>query len=144
MHALLEAISLLPLAATSEYCSSGTLGHLHHADVPTSSAVMATVCCPAECDRCGGVDCWSQAAGLLCCARHVYDRGLRCVDRSDTGCVLPKPTGMLVPSQQRERSCLDMWSAAFPDERQVHRHAGAAHGVAEPHHARACARAGLE
>ena len=112
-------VVLQPLSATPEHCATGTLGHLHHADVPSSSAVLASVCCPAECDRCGGVDCWSQAAGLSCCARHIYDRGLQCVGPGDTGCVLPKPNALLVPPQQRERSCLDMWSAAFPDERQV-------------------------
>ena len=109
----------LALTAVAGLCSIGKIGHVHFAEDPSKSAVLASVCCPETCGRCGGVDCWSQPGGLDCCAKHVYDLGLECTQDEETGCVLPKPTAMVLPAQQRERSCLDMWSAAFPNEREV-------------------------
>ena len=127
----------LAVAAVAELCSIGKIGHVHFAEDPSKSAVLASVCCPETCDRCGGVDCWSQAGGLDCCAKHVYDLGLACTEDEETGCVLPEPTAMVLPAQQRERSCIDMWSAAFPNEREVPCHpnsqpAPAHQPVAEP------------
>ena len=65
----------LAVAAVAELCSIGKIGHVHFAEDPSKSAVLASVCCPETCDRCGGVDCWSQSGGLDCCAKHVYDLG---------------------------------------------------------------------
>ena len=113
------ALLTLTVTAVAELCSIGKIGHVHFAEDPSKSAVLASVCCPETCDRCGGVDCWSQPGGLDCCAKHVYDQGMECTEDEETGCVLPKPTAMVLPAQQRERSCLDMWSAAFPNEREV-------------------------
>ena len=113
----LDMLSLLA-QSSAQLCSSGTIGHVHYAADPTSSSVLASVCCPKTCTRCGGVDCWSQPGGLDCCARHVYEQGRQCTGDQDAGCVLPKPTAIVLPAQQRERACLDLWSAAFPNERQ--------------------------
>ena len=55
----------------------------------SSDDVVASVCCPATCGRCGGVDCWTQPGGEDCCARHVYDRKVPCLNEGDVGCVLP-------------------------------------------------------
>ena len=125
----------LAVAAVAELCSIGKIGHVHFAEDPSKSAVLASVCCPETCDRCGGVDCWSQSGGLDCCAKHVYDLGLACTEDEETGCVLPEPTAMVLPAQQRERSCIDMWSAAFPNEREV-----SCHPNSQPAPAHAAAR----
>ena len=126
-----SVMGFLTLAVTTvaELCSGGKIGHVHYAKEPSKSAVLASVCCPETCDRCGGIDCWSQPGGLECCSRHVYDLGVQCLEDEDTGCVLPTPTAMVLPAQHRERACLDMWSAAFPNEREVPCH---------PHSARVC------
>ena len=77
MHLLLFVA--IPVAGSSTpYCTTGTLGHVQAAETsPSSSRVVASVCCPASCAQCGGVDCWSQPSGLACCAAHVFALGAR-------------------------------------------------------------------
>lgn len=119
MHLLLFVA--IPVAGSSTpYCTTGTLGHVQAAETsPSSSRVVASVCCPASCAQCGGVDCWSQPSGLACCAAHVFALGApTCTLPSDTGCILPTPSVTMLPDALREPSCLDTWSAAFPGERE--------------------------
>ena len=104
---------------TPPLCTSGTIGHVHTAAAPSSDGIITSVCCPATCERCGGVDCWAQPGGLACCAAHVHALGAPpCARPSDTGCVLPKPTIAELPKSLREPSCLDVWTAVFPGEKE--------------------------
>ena len=132
------------LASADELCSTGVIGQLTHAEAPWSSAVLASVCCPASCGRCGGVDCWSQDGGMDCCARHVFDSGRQCEEVTDTACVLPEPTTLVMPATQREKACLDLWSAAYPGEKEVRSSAttAARHAAppSPPSEAQGCAR----
>lgn len=121
------------VASADELCSTGVIGQLHHAEAPWSSAVLASVCCPASCGRCGGVDCWSQDGGMDCCARHVFDSGKQCEKVTDTACVLPEPTTLVMPAAQREKACLDLWSAAYPSEKEVQQRHHAARRPADMH-----------
>ncbi|EOD22314.1 hypothetical protein EMIHUDRAFT_207508 [Emiliania huxleyi CCMP1516] len=95
-------------------CSRGIIGSVHK---PGSQALLASVCCPAECNRCGGVNCWQQPGGIDCCARHLYDSGVRCSDSEMTSCILPKaPSEQEPPAVDRQRGCHDEWAVAFPRE----------------------------
>ena len=95
-------------------CSRGIVGSVHK---PGSQALLASVCCPAECNRCGGVNCWQQPGGIDCCARHLYDSGVRCSDSEMTSCILPKaPSEQEPPAVDRQRGCHDEWAIAFPRE----------------------------
>jgi hypothetical protein len=110
--------SLSALLPQTNLCARGTIGHVHSTATLASAKVMATVCCPASCERCGGVDCWTQRGGLACCAAHVHElKAPPCHLPSDVGCVLPAPTLPVLPSSNREPMCMDVWSAAFPGER---------------------------
>ena len=106
-------------SSSAQLCASGKIGHVHNVKTLASPAVDATVCCPASCERCGGVDCWAQHGGLACCAAHVYSIGAPpCVTPSDTGCVLPEKLAASMPPETREDACIDVWTAAFPSERE--------------------------
>ena len=107
-------------AAASPYCTEGTLGHVRSTEaVPRSTEVIASVCCHASCQQCGGVDCWAQPGGLACCAAHTYSVGApTCALPSDTGCILPDPSVASLPNALREATCLDHWSLQHPGERE--------------------------
>ena len=106
------------------YCRAGVVGHVHHFDALASDDVVASVCCPAKCGRCGGVDCWTQPGGEDCCARHVYDRKVPCLNEGDVGCVLPLAAAERLPFSQRDTECVDAWSVAYPDEQGGEQWAG--------------------
>ena len=106
------------------YCRAGVVGHVHHFDALSSDDVVASVCCPANCGRCGGVDCWTQPGGEDCCARHVYDRKVPCLNEGDVGCVLPLAAAERLPFSQRDTECVDAWSVAYPDEQGGEQWAG--------------------
>lgn len=120
MRSLSTAHELKAAASTAlagQLCASGTVGHVHQPLSPGLDTVVASVCCPGQCDRCGGVDCWAQAGGLACCAAHVHALGAPpCSRAEDVGCVLPHPAADELPAELREESCLDVWSAVFPGE----------------------------
>ena len=123
MHVLLGLATLFLLRpATADpgavYCTTGTLGHVHTTGpAGTRGTVTASVCCPASCDRCGGVDCWTQRGGVACCAAHMHERGApKCEAPDDVGCVLPEPQISEVPESMRDGNCIDLWTAVFPGE----------------------------
>eukprot|EP00965_Chrysotila_dentata_P040910 1355722-Pleurochrysis_carterae.AAC.1 len=95
-------------------CEAGIIGLLALPEAP--SVAVAEVCCPAGCNRCGGVDCWSSKLGMLCCARHIFERGVTCASPTQTACVLPDFEPGLVPAETRQPACVDLWSVAYPGE----------------------------
>ena len=95
------------------YCRAGVVGHVHHFDALSSDDVVASVCCPANCGRCGGVDCWTQPGGEDCCARHVYDRKVPCLNEGDVGCVLPLAAAERLPFSQRDTECVTVEKSGF-------------------------------
>jgi len=98
-------LALIAHRPSAPLCATGTLGHVHSSE---SSVVIASVCCPAACDTCGGVSCWTQSGGLACCAAHVHGLGAPvCVLPDDIGCVLPAPAVPSLPAATREAGCED-------------------------------------
>ncbi|KAL1522419.1 hypothetical protein AB1Y20_017409 [Prymnesium parvum] len=115
---LLLGLRVAGAAASESWCSSGTLGHVLVAAVDSTRAnLLASVCCPASCDRCGGVDCWKQRGGLACCAMHMKERGAPpCEAASDVGCVLPHTSITALPPSALDVGCTDEWAAVYPEE----------------------------
>jgi len=95
------------------WCKDGVIGA-----AAVSGDGFASVCCPAACSKCGGVDCWTQNAGLDCCAKHVYTRGVECSSTTSTACIIPVEY-IEREHISRESECVDLWGLAFPREREV-------------------------
>ena len=99
----------------SSLCARGKLGHVD--EFPGSPIVIASVCCPANCERCGGVDCWAQAGGRQCCGKQLHASGVMCMSSGQTACILPTIVAQPKAPAAKPRQCFDLWAAVYPQEK---------------------------
>jgi len=61
------------------------------------------VCCPLECEKCGGEECSTKQAGAdACCVSNVAEKQGMCSETKEAPCVLKKP-------QPEPQQCSDQW-----------------------------------
>jgi hypothetical protein len=122
----------LLMASHETFCTAGRIGHVHSTGAgkhcinattayawPCAGHVLATVCCPSACDRCGGVDCWNQHGGLSCCAAHMHASGApECLKSTDVGCIVPRGSIEIgtQPTSTSDEKCVDAWAMRYPEE----------------------------
>lgn len=115
---MLAAGALAAAVAASDmaFCEVGKV-----ARVPKSAGMLtvsASVCCPATCERCGGVDCWAQAGGNDCCTKYIYSSGIECSSSEQTSCILPKAEHEpRTEVSKQQPQCFDLFSAMYPQEK---------------------------
>ena len=87
-HAQQERNAKVDAVQLGGYCANGLTNPLtdEYRDATNGGAFA---CCPAQCNKCGGVGCEGQPGGAgQCCAYGLVERNVKCEDTSSVGCIV--------------------------------------------------------